>query len=107
MKLSVVRELALSSLVALVAAVTAVALVILTHGNLNTLAFGVVVTLFVLAGLLGIASWAAGMIKAANIGRWDWLVAVLLLGAPAALALALAQSRTSAYSRDIDADATL
>ena len=83
---------ALVALVALALAVTPVLVVTLAHANLNALAFGAVVLFFAIACLAGAASWLAGLIAAAGLHRWGWFVAVLLLGAPATLALGLTRS---------------
>jgi hypothetical protein len=91
--LTYVRPLSLVaavSLVALVLAAVPVVVVSVAHGDLSALAFAAVVTLFVVGCLAGAAAWVAGLIVAAGIRRWDWFVAVLLLGAPAALALGIA-----------------
>ena len=84
---------ALTALVALVLAAMPMLVVTFTHANLNALAFGTVVVFLVVACLAGVASWLAGLIAAAGQRRWDWFVAVLLLGAPATLALGLVRSR--------------
>jgi hypothetical protein len=81
------------ALVALALAAAPVLVVSLAHGNLNALAFGAVVVLFALGCLAGTAAWIAGLIAAAGLRRWDWFVAVLLLGAPATLALDITRSR--------------
>jgi hypothetical protein len=79
--------------VALGLAVTPVLVSMIAHANLNALAFGAVVVCFAVACLAGAASWLGGLIAAAGLRRWDWFVAVLLLGAPATLALGITQSR--------------
>jgi hypothetical protein len=85
--------IAAASLVALALAAVPVVVVSVAHGDLSALAFGAVVTLFVVGCLAGAAAWVAGLIFAAGIRRWDWFVAVLLLGAPATLALGIAKSK--------------
>lgn len=82
------------SLVALALAAVPVLVISVAHGDLSALAFGAVVTLFVVGCLAGAAAWVAGLIVAAGIRRWDWFVAVLLLGAPATLALGIASAKT-------------
>jgi hypothetical protein len=93
MKRYLVLEVSAAALMALLFSTVSVAAVSVTQGNLNGLAFGVVLGLFVLGGALALAAWVAGMVTAAGLHRWDWFVAVLLLGAPAALALGIAKSR--------------
>lgn len=97
MKHYLVLGLAAAELAALASATVAVVAVSLTHGNLSGLAFGVILILFVLGGALAVAARVAGMVTAAGHSRWDWFVAVLLLGAPAALALGMAQTRAGEF----------
>lgn len=94
MKRYLVLELAATASVALLSALVAVVAVCLTHGNLNGLAFGAILALLVLGCVLAVASWVAGMVTAAGLHRWDWFVAVLLLGAPAALVVGVALARS-------------
>lgn len=37
------------------------------------------ILLFVVGGLCGLIGWILGLVKTAQIGRWGWFVAVLLL----------------------------
>jgi hypothetical protein len=107
MKLSIVRESAVAALVALHSVVIAVVAVSFTHGNLNELAFGVLFALFVLGVVLAAVAQVAGMVATARLHRWDWFVAVLLLGAPAALALGLMQGQIADQRRSALEVATL
>jgi hypothetical protein len=96
MNLRPLSLLAAAALVALALAAAPVLVVSLTHGNMNALAFSAVAALFALGCLAGTAAWVAGLIAAAGIRRWDWFVAVLLLGVPATLALDITRSHAAA-----------
>jgi len=107
MKRYLVLEVSAAALVALLSAMVAVVAVSATHGDLNRLAFSIILMLFVLGGVLAVAAWMAGMVAAAGRQRWDWFVAVLLLGVPAAFALGIAQSRTGDPGASADSEATV
>lgn len=89
MSMRLVPFLAGASLLAAVLAIVPVVAISVAHGNLNGLAFGGVLALLAISCLTGAASWVIGLIAAAGRRRWDWFVAVLLLGVPAALAVGL------------------
>lgn len=58
---------------------------VVAHLNLSSLVFGVMCALFALSAMAGFFAWLGGMMHAARIGRWDWLLAVLMLLAPGAV----------------------
>lgn len=100
MKVSIILDLSVASLVALASAIVAVVGVTVAQGNLNALVFGIIVALLVVGGALNVVSWVAGMIIAAGLNRWDWFVAVLLLSAPATLSLCLSQRQRAIHRPD-------
>ncbi len=53
--------------------------------NLSSTVFGVMCLLFAVSAVAGFFAWLGGMMHAARIGRWDWLLAVLMLLAPGAV----------------------
>jgi hypothetical protein len=81
--------IALAAITLLALGIAIVVAVSIVRGNLNALAFGTVLALLVVGGVLWAVSWISGLVTAAGLRRWDWFVAVLLLGAPASLALSL------------------
>lgn len=73
------------SLLALTAASVVVAVAIVGHIDLNSLVFAGISALFAMSFILGFTAWLLGLMKTARISRWDWFVAVLILGMPGAL----------------------
>ncbi len=57
--------------------------------NISAPVFAAVLALGAASVGAGFASWVLGLIISAGRRRWDWFVAVLILGAPASLALGL------------------
>lgn len=55
------------------------------HLNLSSAVFGGMCALFALSAVAGFFAWLGGMMHAARIGRWDWLLAILMLLAPGAV----------------------
>ena len=76
---------ALVSIVALVLGVVLLVVASAAHLNLSSAAFGSIITLFLIGGLVGFVAWLMGLMKTARISRWDWFIAVLLLGPLGAL----------------------
>jgi hypothetical protein len=64
--------------------------------NMNGAAFGTVVALLVASLILGAVAWVGGLMLAARLQRWDWLVGVLLLGPLGALLFCLVSERRAA-----------
>ena len=58
---------------------------VMAHLNLSSLVFGAMCALFALSAVAGFFAWLGGMVHAAHIGRWDWLLAILMLLAPGAV----------------------
>lgn len=58
---------------------------VVAHFNLSSPVFGLMCALFALSTAAGFCAWLGGMMHAARIGRWDWLLAVLMLLAPGAV----------------------
>ena len=58
---------------------------VVAHLNLSSLVFGAMAALFAVSAVAGFFAWLGGMMHAARIGRWDWLLAVLMLLAPGAV----------------------
>ena len=77
---------------------------IVAHLNLSSLVFGVMCVLFALSAVAGFFAWLGGMMHAARIGRWDWLLAVLMLLAPGAVLYA---ARRPAALASVPANAQL
>ena len=90
---SIMAGTAAVALAATLAGAALLAGVVLTHGNLSSAAFGGLVALFIAGIALGFVAWLLGLMQAARAQQWDWLVAVLLLGAPGTLLYSLAHSR--------------
>ncbi|MGZ3602816.1 MAG: hypothetical protein ACXVDF_23115 [Ktedonobacterales bacterium] len=85
--------------VALTATLAACAIlggVMLTHSNLSSAAFGGLIALFIAGITLGFVAWLLGLMRAAQSRQWDWLIAVLLLGAAGTLLYTIAGSRAEA-----------
>jgi len=57
--------------------------------NMNSVVFGGVVLLLASSFLLAAVAWVGGLMLAARLQRWDWLVGVLLLGPLGALLFCL------------------
>jgi hypothetical protein len=57
--------------------------------NMNGVVFGGVILLLAASLLLAAAAWVGGLMLAARLQRWDWLVGVLLLGPVGALLFCL------------------
>jgi hypothetical protein len=85
MKRQIVFWLAAASLVAFVAGAGVLVAVSVTHGNLNSLAFGLDVAALLTSALSGAAAWLLGLAGAAGARRWDWFIVVLALGPLGAL----------------------
>jgi hypothetical protein len=76
---------ALVSVVALVLGFVLLVIASVAHLNLSSAAFGGIATLVLIGGLVGFVAWLLGLMKTARISRWDWFIAVLLLGPLGAL----------------------
>lgn len=76
------------------------ALFVVTAGHLNMkgAVFAAVVALLAAAALLGAVAWVSGLMLAARLQRWDWLVGVLILGPVGALLLCLVKRRDVAMA---------
>ena len=61
--------------------------------NMNGVVFGAVVVALVASLILAAVAWVGGLMLAARLQRWDWLVGVLLLGPLGALLFCLAPQR--------------
>jgi len=61
--------------------------------NMNGAVFGGVVLLLVASLILAAVAWVGGLMLAARLQRWDWLVGVLLLGPLGALLFCLVPAR--------------
>jgi hypothetical protein len=90
--------LAAASLATFVVGAGVVVAVSATHGNLNSLAFGLDVTALLAGVLCGAAAWLLGMMRAAGMRRWDWFIAVLALGPVGALLYSRAHVEASALA---------
>ena len=77
--------LAVASLAAFVVGAGVLVTVSVTHGNLNSLAFGLDLAALLASVLCGVAAWLLGLMRAADTRRWDWFIAVLALGPVGAL----------------------
>lgn len=75
-----------------VVAITALLVVSVVRMNMSAPVFSAALAFGVASVVTGVASRVLGLIVSAGRKRWDWFVAVLLLGAPASLALGLASS---------------
>lgn len=78
------------------AALLALFVVTAGHLNMNAGVFGGVVALLAAAAALGAVAWVGGLMLAARLRRWDWLVGVLVLGPVGALLLCLSRRGHSA-----------
>lgn len=90
-------SIATIALAATLAACAVLGGVTLTHSNLSSTAFGGLIALFIAGIALGFIAWLLGLMRAAQARQWDWLIAVLLLGAAGTLLYSLAGSRTEAH----------
>jgi hypothetical protein len=61
--------------------------------NMNGAVFGTVLAALAGSLILALVAWVGGLMLAARLQRWDWLVGVLLLGPLGALLFCLAPSR--------------
>ena len=80
-----VTAYALASCVA--SALGTVPLVVVIGGrrDLSSAILSVVVILYALSAVFGIAAWILGLVKTARIGRWGWFATVFFLGLLGAL----------------------
>lgn len=90
---NIIAGIAATALAATLGACSILGATMLTHSNVSTLAFGGLVALFIAGIALGFVAWLLGLMRAAQAKQWDWLVAVLLLGAVGTLLYTLAGSR--------------
>jgi predicted small integral membrane protein len=89
-------SVAAGALAATLAACAILGGVMLTHSNLSSAAFGGLIALFIAGIALGFVAWLLGLMRAAQSRQWDWLIAVLLLGAAGTLLYSLVGSRAEA-----------
>jgi hypothetical protein len=77
------------------AAVSLLTVIIVSVGRLNMAGaiFGGVILLLAASLLLAAVAWVGGLMLAARLQRWDWLVGVLLLGPLGALLFCLVPAR--------------
>ena len=73
------------------AAIGLLTVIVVSVGRLtiNGAVFGAVVMLLVASLILAAVAWVGGLMLAARLQRWDWLVGVLLLGPLGALLFCL------------------
>jgi hypothetical protein len=93
------RALLLTSAASLtLAAIGLLTVIVVSVGrlNMNGAVFGSVVVLLVASLILATAAWVGGLMLAARLQRWDWLVGVLILGPLGALLFCLLPSRGQA-----------
>jgi hypothetical protein len=64
--------------------------------NMNSVVFGGVILLLAASLTLAPVAWVGGLMLAARLQRWDWLVGVLLLGPLGALLFCLVPAREPA-----------
>jgi hypothetical protein len=64
--------------------------------NVSSGAFAGLVSLFLIGGVLGVAAWLLGLMRAARLRQWEWFVAVLVLGPLGTLLYGLAGSQEPA-----------
>jgi hypothetical protein len=93
---NIAASVAAVALAATLAACAILGAVMLTHGNLSSVAFGGLIALFIAGIALGFVAWLLGLMRAAQSRQWDWLIAVLVLGPAGTLLYSLAGSRAEA-----------
>jgi hypothetical protein len=74
-----------ASLTMLAVGLTLLGMVMAARANLASTAFGGLAALVVVGGVLGFVSWLLGLMRTAGQRRWDWFVAILVLGPLGAL----------------------
>ncbi len=82
---NVTASVAALALAATVASCGVIGAVMLMHGNLSSAALAGNIALFIVGIALGFVAWLLGLMRAARTRQWDWLVAILLLGAAGTL----------------------
>jgi hypothetical protein len=80
-----IQLVAAAAVGALILGILPVMIVTAAHLNLSSTVFGGTLVLFLLGCVLGAAAWLMGLMATARLGRWDWFIAVLVLGPLGAL----------------------